>query len=553
MNAVDGSNAARARRTIVRRIALAAGLAALVAVIAPGHAQSAATQDVLLEVKRFEVIGDNPLSASDTEATLARHLGPHASLTTLEQAAASLENRMRDRGYSFHRVIVPAQKPVDGVVRLEVLHFPLESVDVTGQEHFSRDNILRSLPGLTPGPSPDVGEIARELALANEHASKRLTIVLKESAKSDALDAEIRVRDVAPRQVFLSLIGNSQDRYNVINQNTGYTRLTLGYQNSNLFERDHSMTLAYTTSPDHVDKVQQYAAFYGIPFYGYHASLQGYYVRSDVNTGSVGVGTQSLNVSGRGEFMGVRLAYALRKWAEVTQQVSLALDDRFFASNVDLFGALLPNADTRSRPLSLRYLARTDQTWGGASAYGEFVTNLTGGSANSAAAYTAARAGASPDWSAFRYGLDASYALRAWTLSARLRGQAADSPLIPGEQFGFGGATSVRGLRDREFTGDRGYTLTLEALGPALVDTLKPVVFVDYGYAALRDGASVPGLTQSSESASSIGAGLRWNWKRQLEASADLAYVLNGTAGTVTVPGTDAGHVRLTFAIFYRF
>ena len=540
-----------------RRIWLVAAAAAVLAAYAPAHAQTPPAGDMLLEVKRFEVVGNNPLSESDTEAMLSRHLGRHTSLTTLEAAAESLENRMREQGFSFHRVIVPAQKPSGGVVRLEVLQFPLDSVEVTGQQHFSRENILRSLPGLKPGPSPDVREIARELALANEHPSKRLVLVMKESKKSDALDAEVRVRDVMPSMAFLSLIGNTQDRYDVINQNTGYTRLTAGYQNSNLLDRDHSITLTYTTSPEHPDKVHQYGAFYSIPFYGYNTSLQVYYLRSDVNTGSIGAGTTTFNVSGSGEFMGARLAYAMPKWGEVSQQISVALDDKHFESNSLVTlpgnGSVTLGSPSHSRPLSLRYLARSERTWGNVSGYGEIATNLPGGNANTDFDYNAARVGAAPDWHALRYGFDANYALGAWGLSARLRGQYSGSALIPGEQFGLGGATSIRGLREREFTGERGYTLTLEALGPALVDTLKPVVFFDYGEATLRSTAAVPGLTSRNETASSIGAGIRWKWKQQLDVSADLAYVLNGIAGNVTVPGTDAGHVKLNFTVFYRF
>ncbi len=548
----------RGRRRFVS-LALTAALAlgatptiAQTTVTAPVPA-AAAPAEVLLDVRRFEIVGANPLSDSETAAVLASHLGLHSSLGTLEAAATALEARLREAGYSFHRVIVPAQKPADGVVKLEILQFPLESVEVVGNQHFSADNIRRSLPALVAGTSPDVRAVSRDLGLANEHPSKRVAIVLKESAKADALDAEIRVRDTAPTQFFTSFTGGTPDAYDAINKATGYTRLTLGYQNANLFDRDHALTVTYTTSVEHVDRVKQFGAFYWIPLYGYATSLQVYYTRSKVNTGSIGLGSSSFDVSGKGEFLGARVTHSLPKFREITQNVSLALDDRYFDNNSTFAIPGLAVATTsavRSRPLSLRYAVRYDQPWGGVGAYAEYAENFGGGGANGDGDYAAFSA--VKNWRAGRFGLDASYALGSWGLSARFRGQNTDTPLIPGEQFGLGGVASVRGLRDREFTGDRGYTMTLEAQGPALAESLRPVLFFDQGSARLLGNRVLPGgLNQ--DTAASVGVGLRWNWQRRLDVSADLAHVLNGIASTGTVTGTAAGDSKLTFSMFYRF
>lgn len=515
---------------------------------APASAAPAAPGEILLDVTRFEVVGANPLSDSETAAALAPYLGPHRSLGTLEAGAGALEARLREGGYSFHRVIIPAQKPVDGVVKLEILQFPLVAVDVTGNQHFSADNIRRSLPGLVTGSSPDVRAVSRDLGLANEHPAKRVSIVLKKSTKADALDAEIRVRDTAPALFFTSLTGNTRDAYNDLNQTTGYTRLTIGYQNSNLFDLDHALTVSYTTSPDHLDSVKQYGAFYWIPLYGYATSLNLYYTRSEVSTGAIGLsGASAFNVTGKGEFMGARLTYSLPRIGEVTQNVSLALDDRYFDNTSALTGGAAFGTPIRTRPLSLRYAARYEQAWGGVGARVEQVTNLSGGSYNNDETYSAQ--GLDHSWKAVRYGLDASYALDAWGLSARVQGQYSNDALYSGEQFGLGGVASVRGLRDREISGNRGYTVTLEALGPQLAESLRPVLFFDAG--SVRGLA--PGLG-SGDNASSIGVGARWNWDRRLDVSADLAYVLNGIEsqpGGIT--GTSAGDTKLNFSLFYRF
>jgi hemolysin activation/secretion protein len=49
------------------------------------------------------------------------------------------------------------------------------------------------------------------------------------------------------------------------------------------------------------------------------------------------------------------------------------------------------------------------------------------------------------------------------------------------------------------------------------------------------------------DSASSLGAGVRWNWNG-LDLNVSYAHVLNGIAG-----GTPRGHDKLDFSLFYRF
>ena len=282
----------------------------LAALSGAGWCQAPAAMEApLLDIKRFIIEGDNPLSESETQALLARHLGPHNDLASIEAAANSLEKAIRDRGQVFHRVIVPAQRPESGELKLRVLKFALANASVSGNKHFSNENILRSLPAFAPGGSPDIQDLGRQITLANEHPAKRLSVQFKESTKPDHIDADIVVRDVPAAQTFIGLTGNTRDHDNALNRNTGYTRLTVGHQRSNLFDRDHALTLAYTTSPDHLNRVSQYGVFYWAPIYRFNTAISAYYTKSDVDTGTVGVGGVNFNISGKGEFFGIRAKF----------------------------------------------------------------------------------------------------------------------------------------------------------------------------------------------------------------------------------------------------
>ena len=518
------------------------------------RAQSADMKSTpLLTVTRFIVDGDNPLSDARTQALLAPHLGPHNSLTSIEAAAATLEKALRDEGLSFHRVIVPAQKPEGGVLRLRVLRFTLAELNVSGNRYFSRENILRALPSFKLGASTDVRELGRDLTLANEHPAKRLTVQFKESAKPDSISAGVIVRDVPAAQTFIGLTGNSRDFENSLNRNTGYTRLTVGHQRSNLFDRDHALTVAYTTSPDHLNKVSQYGVFYWAPLYGYNTSINAYWTKSDVDSGAVGVGGVNFNVSGRGEFYGLRATYALPKFASVGQSVSLAVDSRYFQNSIGLLGGgALPTTAVGSTPVTLKYMAKAEHPRVTLGAGVEYVANIGGGRANNAAAYTTARPQSNTNWDAIRWELDAQYNIAGrWSLGAKLRGQYSNDALIPGEQFGVGGVASVRGLREREATGDRGYTASLEFAAPAVYAGMTPFAFADFGH---RSHVVAVAATAPKDNVASTGLGLRWNWEKGLDVMLTYAHVLNGTGnGAPGTNGTPRGHDKINFSLFYRF
>lgn len=536
---------------------LGAALALLLA-CGTAAAQSAAPPALSIEVQRFVVEGKNPLSAEETDALLKPYLGVHHDLDALEQAAETLEKRMRDRGYSFHRVIVPAQKPAGGEIRLQVLEFVLDKIAVSGNQQFSVDNIRASLPALKSGQAPDLAAIGRDLATANEHPSKRITLVFKEGEKPDAVDAELRVREAPPVQTFVGLSYASRDADNATNRNTGYARLTLGHQRTNLFDRDHALTLSYTTSPDHLSEVTQLAAFYWLPLYGYSSTLTFWATYSDVNSGTITAGNAAFQVTGSGEFYGLRYTWLLPRWLGINHNASLSVEDKYFDNRVSSATLPVATGPARTRPLTLRYQARSDFDWGAAGVSLDYASNLSGGGANSDLAYAQSTSLLNlpgptlpaRSWDLWRYGLEGLYALgRGWNLTARLRGQWSDQILLSQEQFGLGGSGAVRGLKDRELSGERGYAFTLEAAGPGLVWEIQPVVFYDQGAVVNR----TPGAVRSAEHVGSLGAGLRWNWRRQLDLAMDWAHVLDGLSPVPGSNNTRAGHNKLYLSVFYRF
>jgi hemolysin activation/secretion protein len=510
-------------RAALERLILAVALAGLA-----GGALAQAVGEARLAVTGFRVEGENPLSQADTREILAPFKGEGVTLDGLQAAAAALEARLKEEGHAFLRVVLPPQE-ARGEIVLRVLAFRLGAVNVSGNKHFDTANILASLPALKPGASPNLREITRGQALANEHPAKQVSVTLEQGKAPDTVDAAVRVEESDPAQFFATL-------NNTGTRETGKWRLGVGAQHTNLFGRDHAVTATYTTSPDHTDDVKQYGIYYRAPFYALHGSLSAYYTRSDTNSGTV---AEFFQVSGRGEFAGLRWTHRLLPLGAYGQMIEIGVEDRFFENDVAFAGVPI-GVNVRSRPLLAHYEGRLDGAGYGVRGSIDFAHNLSGGGSNDEAAYSGNRAGATPEWEAWRFSLEGSRLLSGWVASARLRGQATRDALIPGEQFALGGASWVRGFPEREASGDSGYVANLEATTPEIAEGLRAAVFLDWGAVRLRDAAAGQSVRQG---ASSVGAGVRWRAGRNASVVFDLARVLDGAGATPA--GRSFGHLAL--------
>ncbi len=488
-----------------------------------------------LEVQRYLIDGGVPLPEPETQALLAPFVGPGKTMADIEGAARALERRLRDRGYAFHRVFVPEQKPVDGVVKLGIVQIRVGKVEVTGNTFFSSDNIRRSLGSLKEGEIPEVRTLGRDVTASNANPAKQVTVTFKESSEANQVDAEIKVKDSDPVNYFAALSLNEKVTGSGPSART--RRISGGFQHSNLFDRDQVMTVSYTTDPGYPNNVSLIGVYYQVPIYGTGMNLSAAYVSSDVNSGQVRQGANVFDVSGSGQFAGVRLSKALNRVGPLQQTVAVGLDDRYFKNSTTFNGAQIqPNVG--SRVLSLQYTLRNEPDWGVYAGSVDYAVNIGGGTANSAANHAAN--GGDRNWDAIRYSLEAATLVGSWQLSGRLKGQFSNDSLIAGEQFGLGGASSVRGFSDRVVAGERGYQWNVEGMGPGIGELkIRPIVFLDGGRVWLRGG--------SNESLMAVGIGMRMVYNK-MQLGVDLAKALDGPRAAPS-----GNPIRLHVAATYRF
>lgn len=510
-------------------------------------AQPQEPQEIHFVVKKFELVGNNPLSVEETNEAFEYFLGDHYGLEGIQEATAAFEQKLRDSGYSFYKVSLLPQKLQDGVIKLQLNELKIDKVVVTGNNFFSKANLSRNLPTLEAGKTPNTKALSRAINMADAQPSKKLKLQFSENEDGGAINAKLTVVDEKTHFAFLSLNNTGNDE-------TGEFRLTGGYQFTNLFDRDHNLSMSYTTSPDDTSAVQQYGVSYIVPFYEIGGEINFFLARSDVDSGVV---AQTLTVSGAGTIALLHYKHTFLQSGAYKQQLDFGIDNKLFENEVNFLG--LPTngtGDVLSRPASLTYIG----FWQGAGKTINFnlshYQNLSGGTHNTDDDYSNLRAGATSDWSLQRLAFGYAHLISSnWFARFNVVVQESSDNLISGEQFGIGGIYSVRGFDERSLLGDKGYQANVELWLPGFSDyEIRPLVFIDYGHVELNTALA---SEAPSIDISSVGAGLRWNTVNKFNVVLDVAYVTDGAneinAISPDADITDSGDVKGHIDVFYRF
>src|SRR6185295_17675879 len=172
-------------------------LRAVLALIAAVWTAFAFAADARFAVQGFAIEGELPIAQERALAVVTPFSGPAVGIEQLQAAATALETELAARGFPFYRVILPPQS-LEGTVTLKVLPFRLGNIAVSGNQFFSTENVLASLPALKKGESPNIAAIGRNRAAANEHPAKQLDITFRQSDVADAVDADVKVSDEKP-------------------------------------------------------------------------------------------------------------------------------------------------------------------------------------------------------------------------------------------------------------------------------------------------------------------------------------------------------------------
>ena len=507
------------------------------------HARAEEVVVPRFDLRQIHLEGNTLLPADEVAAILKKYTGPQKDFGTIQEAIDELDGAYRTHGYTMVTLLLPEQELEHGTVTINVLEPKIKEIVVDGNQHFSRENVLRALPTLKSGVPPKVTAISENLRAANENPARKLTLQFKSDEKDTDLTALVKVVDQKPWRVSLS--GD-----NTGSSATGRYRASLGFQHSNLFDLDHVLALQYITSPDHFDKVQIFSGSYRLPLYKLGDTLDLFGAYSDVDSGTTQVSGTNIAVSGKGIISGVRYNMTLPRAGEYEQKLIGGLDYRLYDNTTSVSGTNVAR-DVVAHPLSLSYggVWTTEAVTLDGSA--GLLYNIPWGGLGQKSDFEAARGGATANYLIARYGLSALARPGAdWMLHFSATGQYSNDRLIPGEQFGLGGSTSIRGYEEREESWDGGFSGTAEIYSPDLARLmdyskaqLRLVGFYDGGYGYNQ---SPTAGEFSNNSLHGIGSGVRLTVGDYLNLSLDWGHALNDS--TTTTSGTNRIHFKASLS-----
>ncbi len=508
---------------------LVSGCLLALAVSAAFGADEPATGVVRFDINRFEVSGNTLLAAAAVDAAVAPFVGPNRDFGDVQRALEALEARYHALGYKVVTVELPEQELQRGVVLLTVRQTTIGRVSVSGNTVFDEANIRRSLPALREGETPNLDQVSAAVRLANQSPARKITMQLHSGERDGAVDARLDVVDQRAWQAALNLD-------NTGTAETGVTHVGLRLQHANLFGLDHVASVQYTTTLEKPSRVAVYGAGYHIPLYALGDSLDLFGSYSNVDSGTIAAGLVNLAVSGKGATFGARYNRTLARHGDYASTLQYGFDYKAFKNSVLFSGQDFGN-DVTVHPLSLAYLGSLELANGQADVSLTLARNVPGGAHGRTDDFTRARSGAKADFTVLRLaGAFARAFEQDWQLRMLVNGQYASDALIPGEQFGAGGAASVRGFSERAVADDSGLLANAELYTPNLCAAhalwqCRVLAFYDSAY--VRRKHALPGELMSTAIASA-GLGLRWAIGAGFNLQVDVGHVLRtgATAGT---------------------
>ncbi len=466
-------------------------------------------------VQRYVITGSTVFSPEELAAVTQQYTG-NVTLTAIFQARSEITQLYLKKGYITTGAFIPEQSLRDGVVEIQVLEGVVEEIQVVGTRRLNPGYVQSRLALATGAP-------------LNRDRLLQALQLLQQNQLIENLSAELSA-GTRPGSNFLTVQVTEADSFstslitdNQRSPSVGTDRRQLQVTEANLLGWGDSITLTYTNT----DGSNALDASYTLPLSPYNTTLTLAYstsgsrvIESPFNQLNIDSGSYSYEASLRQPII-----------QTPTQELALGLAFSRRQSEATLLGRTIPfpslGADGNGRSVvsALRFVQEfTDRgSEQVIAARSQFSIGLS--------ALDATINGSAPESQFVTWRGQAQYVrlLAPDTLLlVRTDLQLADRPLLSLEQFGIGGATTVRGYRQDLLLTDNGILATAEVRVPILRIPELPLLlqvipFVDVGTgwnSGLRPNPSNSTLL-------SAGLGLRLQVSNQLIARFDWGIPLN--------------------------
>ena len=495
------------------------------------------------DILEFQVEGNTKLTKMQVEAAVYPQMGEKKTISDVEKARESLEKAYHEAGYLTVLVDIPEQDVDKKIVKLNVTEGKVGTLRVRDSKYYTLGRIKELSPSVAEGEVPHFPTVQKDIARLNRTSDKRVTPVMRAGKAFGTVDVDLKVEDNLPLHASLEL----NDRYT---QDTSRLRLSGMIRYDNLWQREHSLSLNFQTSPQNTSEVQVFSANYLMRFDESDIMLAMYGVKSNSSVAAIG----GINILGKSTILGARLIKPLPGLDNFYHSISLGLDYKDIKQTVE-FGQTY-NTPVTYMPLTAVYSG----TWQDPSGITQLGTGVTFGFRGLVADdaefkakrwNTVTNTYAKPDFFVVKADLSRTQALPYGLQGyAKVDGQFSGDLLVPNEQYLAGGTDTVRGYLESQAAGDKAVHSTLELRSPQLFKNIawlqdfKVVGFYDIAQLTVID----PSAGQTGKIVlSGAGIGMRTKAWNRINFNLDVATPLKGYG--VTKQGDIASHMR----IWYEF
>ncbi len=495
----------------------------------------------LMNIQEFRVKGNTLLEQTRLERIVYSFLGPNKTIKDIEQARAMLESEYRNLGYPTVLVDIPEQNVVNGIVRLRVTEGRVDRLKITGSHYYLLSEIRDQVPALAKDNIPYLPDVKEQMAEMNQQSPDRsITPIMRPGREPGTLEVELKVKDKLPLHGSLEVNGRNTESTTRL-RSVGLIRY------DNLWQRFHSVSFQYQTSPENRDEVKVIGGTYVFPLPGSSARIALYGVRSDSDTEIASAG--ALDVIGKGNILGGRVVMPMEGSREYFHSLTYGVDYKNFKEGLNLIGSDTQNTPITYYPFSFRY-DLTQRNKRSITSYGIGTTFGIRG-LNDQVEFNDKRIYSKANFIYLSGDIQHRFPIAAgFQGKIKISAQYSDSPLISNEQFSAGGSESVRGYYESQALGDNAVQGSVELHTPYLgskswkkVKDFYALWFFDV--AKMWVLQTLPDQPTGYELASS-GAGMRLR-TGYLTVALDAGYPFKA------ISKVKKGDVRVHFRLAYEF
>jgi hemolysin activation/secretion protein len=462
-------------------------------------------------VRRLAIEGNTAAETAELHSLVAYLEGREVTLTELQAAAHRITLLYRARGYPLARALVPAQTPVDGVVRIVVMEARYDQVALDNRSRIEDALLWRTLSEVQQGQPVEQPPLDAALLRIGDLPGARASATLSPGGKTGTTDVTVHV-DPAAR--FAGNVGadNLGSRYT----GRGRASASLGVNNLSGWGDLLGADVLTSGSGLHYGRL------------GYSTALNGYGTRLGLSYSAldyrIGKELHALDARGRAYQGSLWLMHPFVRGPQLNISGLMQLDHKRLEDDINSID-FYNRRRTLDWTTALMVNRRDEQGGGVTSGSLSFTLGRLRFDDDEARRVDEEFAGTQGHFTRWNLSVSRLQPLTARTrLYVSLTGQYSGRNLDSGEQFLLGGPGSIRGYDVTTLAGASGYQATIElqhTLAVPLPGQWDASVFADTGKIWVDPEGRAAGANHAG--LSSVGLGLLWSGPAQWTANVQVA------------------------------